>query len=72
MELIKNKASGKFFVVIDDTGGPDLLVITPEGKLRRLERHLFESQDITEPGENFFKHHLSKNQVDAYAAYTDK
>ena len=69
MELVKNKASGKFFVVLDDTGGPDFLVITPEGKIRRLERHLFEPQEITESGEALFMHQLTKSQVDMYAEY---
>jgi len=41
VELVKNKASGKYFVLIDDTGGTDFLVITPDGKVRRLERNLF-------------------------------
>jgi hypothetical protein len=70
MELVKNKASGKFFVVLDDNGGPDFLVITPKGKVRRLERHLFDPQDITNSGEAIFKHQLTKTQVDLYAEYS--
>ena len=38
MELAENRASGKIFVVLDDTGGRDFLVITPEGRVQRLER----------------------------------
>ena len=72
MELVKNKASGKFFVVLDDTGGPDFLVITPQGKVRRLERHLFAPQDITDPGETLPKHRLTKAQVDLYVRYSGK
>jgi hypothetical protein len=70
MELVKNKASGKFFVVLDDTGGPDFLVITPEGKIRHLERRLFAPQDITDPGEALFKHQITKSQADMYAEYS--
>ena len=70
MELVKNKASGKFFVLLDDTGGSNFLVITPEGKIRRLERRLFDPQDIAEPGEFFFRHELTKPQIDMYAAYS--
>jgi hypothetical protein len=70
MEVMKNKASGKFFVVLDDTGGPDFLAITPEGKIRRLERHLFVPQDTTGSGEAVFKTQLTKSQVDLYAEYS--
>lgn len=41
MDLAQNRASGKIFVVLDDTGGGDFLVITPEGRVKRLERSLF-------------------------------
>ena len=54
MEFVKNKASGKLFVLLDDTGGSDFLVITPEGKVKRLERHLFEPQDLVAPGRCLF------------------
>jgi hypothetical protein len=70
MEVMKNKASGKFFVVLDDTGGPDFLAITPEGKIRRLERHLFVPQDTTGSGEALSKGRLTKSQVDLYAEYS--
>jgi len=72
VELVKNKASGKFFVVLDDTGGPDFLVITPEGKIRRIERHLFDPQEIADPGEALFERQLSRTQVDLYAEYSDE
>jgi hypothetical protein len=44
MELVKNKASGKFFIVIDDTGDKYIKLITLEGKVKFLDRHLFEPQ----------------------------
>lgn len=69
MELVKNKASGKFFVVLDDNGGPVLLVITPEGKILLLERYLFMPQGISEPGEALSKRQVTKTQVDLYEEY---
>jgi len=41
MELAKNRASGKIFVVLDNTGANDFLVITPDGAVKCLERRLF-------------------------------
>ncbi|WP_419660931.1 hypothetical protein [Desulfosarcina variabilis] len=41
MELVRNKASGKIFVVLDDGGENEFLLVTPEGKVRTLEKHLF-------------------------------
>jgi len=70
VELVKNKASGKFFVVLEDTGGPDFLVITPEGRVRRLERRLFDTPDLFDPAEILFKTELTKTQVDTYSAYS--
>lgn len=67
MELVRNIASGKFFVVLDDTGGPDILVITPEGKMRSLERRLFEPVDLSDYGDQ-----LNKMQIDLYSAYLDE
>ncbi len=72
MELAKNKASGKLFVVLDDTGGPTLLVITPEGKKRSLERRLFELIEMTDPAEALSKQKLTKSQVDLYLEYLDE
>ncbi len=69
MELIRNKASGKFFILLDDSGDSDILVITPEGKLKRLERHLFASQDFVDPREAVRNKRLTKKQVEIYAEF---
>lgn len=41
MELAKNKASGQIFVVLDDSGGRYFLGVTPDGRVKQLERKLF-------------------------------
>jgi hypothetical protein len=51
LKLYKNLASGRLFIGINedieevDAG---LLLITPEGKIKRLEEHLFEQIDAAE------------------------
>ena len=73
MELVKNKASGKYFIVLDDdTGGIDFLLITPAGKVRRLERRLFDPLDIVDPKKPRWRHRLTELQLKKYEEYFDK
>jgi len=56
MKLYKNVASGLLFIGInediEDIGDEgSLLLITPEGKIKRLEEHLFESVDGSDSSE---------------------
>lgn len=71
MELVRNKASAKYFIVLDDTGGIDFLVITPEGKMRRLERRLFGPSDIVDPKKIRWRHLLTEPQLKKYKQYFD-
>lgn len=70
MELVKNKASGRFFVVLDDDNGSDFLLVTPEGKVKRLERHLFGPIFPIDPPEMKRRYPLTQEQVDIYTAYS--
>jgi len=48
VELVKNKASGKPFIVLDDAGKGRFVLITPEGKIKSLERRLFDPLGMVE------------------------
>ena len=53
LKLYKNIASGRLFIGINEdieefVDGDSLLLITPEGKIKRLEGHLFEQIDVPE------------------------
>ncbi len=72
MELVQNKASGKSFIVIDDSAGACLLLITPEGKIKSLERLLFGPQIAFDPGKPQRNLHLTKPQMERYAEYFDE
>ena len=66
MELIKNNASGKFFIILDNTGDRYIQLITPEGKVKRLERRLFGplvTADHTNPKQD---EKLTREQMDKY------
>ncbi|GAB6910155.1 hypothetical protein JCM12296A_60120 [Desulfosarcina cetonica] len=69
MELVKNKASGKIFIVLDDSGGDEFLVITPDGKIKTLERRLFASIDMLDQGNPMLDHRVSLAQRGTYADY---
>jgi len=73
VELVRNKASDKYFIVLDDdTGGIDLLLVTPEGKVRRLERRLFDPLDIVDPKKPRWRRRLTELQLKKYEEYFDK
>lgn len=72
MNLVKNKATGKYFVVLDDTGGLDFLVVTPQGKVKQLDRHLFDAQYIVDPVDIPRRQQLTAEQLAIYETYFDK
>ena len=71
MELVENKASGKSFIVLDDNGDAHFLLITPEGKVKRLERRLFEPA-VANPVKPKCDCKLTRIQMDTYAEYIDE
>lgn len=72
MELVKNKASGKLFIVLDDAGGDSFLLITPEGKIKSLERHLFGPLVGADQKDLKWRNQLTPAQMDMYAEYGEK
>ena len=69
MELVKNKVSGKSFIVLEDMGGVKFLGITPEGRIKLLERHLFGPQMALYHKDPRRAGMLTKTQMDAYSEY---
>ena len=71
MEMVRNKASGKSFIVLDDTGGPHFLLITPEGKVKWLDRRLFEAEVAVDPEGSQWRRYVTKVQMEKYVEYTE-
>ena len=71
MELVKNRASCKSFIVLDDTGDRYIQLITPEGKVKRLERHLFGPLVSANHKDSQWHDHLTKAQMDKYTEYAE-
>ena len=72
MELVRNKASGKYFIVLDDAEDINFLLITPEGKVRRIERRLFGLFNIVDPKNPLWRNKLTELQWKKYEEYFDK
>ena len=66
MDLVKNKASGKLFIVLDDTGENYMQLISPEGRIKRLERRLFTPMVPVDRRNSKLKKDLTPAQMDAY------
>jgi hypothetical protein len=73
MRLVKNKASGKFFIVLDenDTRDADFIVITPEGKVKQLEQRLFEPLDDVDPRDDRTTQRYTAEQLKKYREYLE-
>lgn len=69
MELVKNKVSGKYFIVLDDSIDSCFLVVTPEGKVKNLERHLFDTDYLADPMDIALRKIITKIQLDIYMEY---
>jgi hypothetical protein len=69
MELVKNKASGKSFIVLDDNGDAEFVLITPEGKVKQLDRRLFGPQVTVDNKMHPLNLNITKTQIDKYAEY---
>ncbi len=72
MELLRNIASGKYFILLEnDSGGINFLVITPEGKVRQIERRLFGLPDIVGHKTSLGRFNLTQLQLKKYEEYSD-
>jgi hypothetical protein len=69
MDLYKNKASGKYFIHVEDTEKGKALFISPQGVFKSLELSLFESQEPSE--EDYFLRRglITQLQVERYHKY---
>ncbi len=66
MDIVRNKASGKYFIMITDYGDGKGLLVTPQGELKSLELHLFDSPENVDPEKALQKQMVNKNQIDRY------
>jgi hypothetical protein len=69
MDIFKNKASGKYFIHIEDIETGEALFVTPMGELRVLELSLFESQEHVDEDSLLRRGLITQLQVERYHKY---
>jgi len=71
MELVKNRTSGKPFIILDDAEDSYLQLITPEGKVKRLKRDLFGPTISVDQKNSLWHDHLTHAQMDKYMEHAE-
>jgi hypothetical protein len=69
MDIFKNKASGKYFIHIEDIENGEALFVTPLGELKFLELSLFESQEPVDEDSLLRRGLITQLQVERYNKY---
>ena len=69
MELVRNKASGKIFVVLEDANDTEFIAITPDGKVKKLEKRFFSGMDVLKGEFSPANWKATDAQVDMYCNY---
>jgi hypothetical protein len=63
LDLFKNKASGHYFVAVDELDDGNLLMITPDGDLKPLEQRLFVGPEVKAHNDPAIPRLLNRNQM---------
>lgn len=69
MKIYKNKASGKYFIFINNSGQDEALFVTPSCEIKSINKGLL-SERLREDESDFIsKNLISKEQVERYTQY---
>lgn len=71
MELVKNKASGKHFIIINDNENGTGLMVTPQGEVKELKLQLFDHGEAIDPEGALGDRLLTAEQIEKYEEYLD-
>lgn len=69
MQIARNKASGKCFIFIKDLEDGKGLMVTPQGKVKALELHLFGQAEAVDLGSA--DKLLNESQIQKYQEYME-
>ena len=73
MMMIRNRLSGKYFIALEEETDNDatILLITPVGLVKRLEKRLFGKVDFVDPQDPACSKLLTEAQFKKYEEYLD-
>jgi hypothetical protein len=69
LDIFKNKASGKYFIQIEDKDNEEALFVTPLGELKILELSLFESEESVDEESLLRRGFITQLQVEKFHKY---
>jgi len=69
MDIYKNKASGKFFIHVEDVDHSRAFFITPKGVLKTLNLNLFDYQESMDEAHCLGRELITQLQVERYRQY---
>jgi len=73
MMVIRNQLSGKYFIALEEEADNDatILLITPAGLVKRLEKRLFGRPAFVDPQDPACSEILTEAQFNKYEEYLD-
>ena len=69
MEICKNECSGKYFIYIYAINADQLLLVTPIGAIKSLEKKYFSEPIDVDENQSVLEQHITKQQYEAYQAH---
>ena len=71
MDVYKNKASGKYFICVDELGHGNALLITPLGDIKPLDLSLFHDHELLDSNDPLSDDRISPQQLKRYKEFTN-
>ena len=69
MEICKNECSGKYFIYIHAINADQLLLVTPIGAIKSLEKKYFSEPIEVDENQSLLEQNITKQQYEAYQAH---
>ena len=70
IDVTKNKASGKYFICVEELDNEKAVLITPSGEIKALDLGLFHELELLDGNLLLSRGLISKRQIEQYHTYT--
>ncbi len=68
MDIYRNKASGSYFICVDELGDGSALLITPRGDVKALDLSLFHNHEVLNSSDPRSPALINQEQLERYRA----